>query len=247
MASRVVPEMGLTIVRLSSRMALMREDLPTFGRPTTASLTGGLAAGWSRRAGGRNDSVISTSSEILRPCSALTRIEGSKPEARELGVHVAMLIRINLVDDQHDRLADPAQPSRQFRIDGSEAVLAIDHEEDHFGGLQRQLDLRVDLFGEIRVHVAADAAGIDNGKRMRPQSALGHDPVPCYPRLIVNDGNFAARQPVEERGFTHIRAPDNGGGARRDMGAGSGGHGVGEAIRVASAPASPCIYRIARV
>ena len=40
MASRVVPAMSETMTRSSLRMRLTSEDLPTFGRPTTAILMG---------------------------------------------------------------------------------------------------------------------------------------------------------------------------------------------------------------
>ena len=41
MASRVVPEISVTITRCDRVSALMIDDLPTLGRPTMAMFSGG--------------------------------------------------------------------------------------------------------------------------------------------------------------------------------------------------------------
>ena len=70
-------------------------------------------------------------------------------EPREFGVEIAMFVRVHFVDDEDDRLVDAAQAAGEFGIDRREAILAIDDEEDHLRGLQGQLDLGVDLLGEL--------------------------------------------------------------------------------------------------
>ena len=106
----------------------------------------------------------------------------------------------------------PSWPSTTKRI-----TSAVCNAEFHLG---------VHLLGKVRVHVASDAAGIDDRKRVRAQPALRDDAVPGDAGLIVDDGNLPARQPVEEGGFADFRAADNRGSARGDGRSWRGWHGV---------------------
>src|SRR6516225_7567826 len=51
--SRVVPDVLLTSVRRSLRIALINDDFPTFGLPTTTSFVGVLDSGWGLSGAGR--------------------------------------------------------------------------------------------------------------------------------------------------------------------------------------------------
>ncbi len=89
-------------------------------------------------------------------------------EAAELRGVRCMLIHVDLVDDEDERLVDAAQSWRaSSSIDGCQAVLPIDDEKQHVRGRERDLHLGVDLVGEAGVHIAADAAGVDDLKRDR--------------------------------------------------------------------------------
>ena len=69
MASRVVPATSETMVRRSQRMALISDDLPAFGRPTTATLMGESALTSSRS----GSSPGSVSGAVSARCGAAPR------------------------------------------------------------------------------------------------------------------------------------------------------------------------------
>ena len=76
-ASRVVPAMGATMVRSIPTQALTRDDLPAFGRPTTASR---VLSSLMRSASGQAFPMLSIKSPNPRPCSAETCIPSPKPK-----------------------------------------------------------------------------------------------------------------------------------------------------------------------
>ena len=103
MASRVVPGWALTTSRRSPRMELISEDLPTLGRPTTASpMTVPLPFGrltFGRRGQGRHQVV----QEIVHAVAVLggDRVQGLEPQAVEIGQPPFLLGAVDLVDGHH--------------------------------------------------------------------------------------------------------------------------------------------------
>ena len=89
-ASRVVPEISLTITRCDSVSALMIDDLPTLGRPTMAMFIGGSASAWSSSSPdstglakglGNRPTAWPSGVSTPRSCSALTGNMCSKPSS----------------------------------------------------------------------------------------------------------------------------------------------------------------------
>ena len=77
-ASRVVPGTAETTARSLPSSRLRIDDLPTFGRPTSATRTGGFASG-SGSTTGRPSSAASSRSPIPRPCSAEIGVPSPQP------------------------------------------------------------------------------------------------------------------------------------------------------------------------
>ena len=59
-----------------------------------------------------------------------------------------------------------------------------------------------------------DATGINNGEGMPLPFHLRHDAIPRHARLIVDNRNAPAGNPVEQGGLAHVWATDNGNKAR---------------------------------
>ena len=55
--------------------------------------------------------------------------------------------------------------------------------------------------------------GIDHGEMQTGDVGIAHPPVTRHPRLIIDEGEFLAHQPIEQRGLADIgSADDNNGG-----------------------------------
>ena len=61
-----------------------------------------------------------------------------EPEPGKFRVEIAMLLVVHLVNDEHHRLVHAAQPPDEFRVDRSEPILAIHHQQDDIRRLQRR-------------------------------------------------------------------------------------------------------------
>ncbi len=101
-------------------------------------------------------------------------------------------------------------------IDGGESVVGIHHEQDQIGRFHGDVRLDGDLGVETVVDIAADAAGIDERAGMGGGLGGCGDAVAGDARLVVDDGDFAPGEAVEERGLADIGASDDG----------NGGHGA---------------------
>jgi len=106
--------------------------------------------------------------------------------------------------DRHERLlARPAQPSRNLFVQRHDPFLHIDHEDDNPRGFNGQFDL-------FKRRARNDIARID--QRIRPPLPFNFrsDAVAGHARFVMNDGNAAAGDAVEQGRFPHIGPADNG-------------------------------------
>ena len=78
-ASRVVPATSETITRSRPRNALTSEDLPTFGRPITASRTRSSSSSGPSSSAGSSSTIRSSRSPVPSPCAAETGIGSPSP------------------------------------------------------------------------------------------------------------------------------------------------------------------------
>ena len=117
---------------------------------------------------------------------------------------------VDLVDDQDEGAPARAEHVGQFAVEGREASAAVDDEEQEIGAGDRGLSGDMGGFRKVGIGSVPDAARVDdlegNGARLAdPGKAIaGHA------RLIVDDRHAAAHQAVEEGGFAHVGAADNG-------------------------------------
>jgi hypothetical protein len=56
---------------------------------------------------------------------------------------------------------------------------------------------------------AEDSACVPYCERARPSVANRGNPVACDPRLIVNNRDLSANQPIEQRGLAYVWAADD--------------------------------------
>ncbi len=123
-------------------------------------------------------------------------------------------VRVHLVGGHQNRFAAAAQFLRDFPVQGHDAFLRIDNQNDDLGGFNRQIHLlhcRADddvirLFAPQQ----ADAAGVNEREGAAAPFGLGADAVAGDAGLIVDDGDAPADDAVEQGGLADIRAADDG-------------------------------------
>ncbi len=116
---------------------------------------------------------------------------------------------IALIGHAHNRLLDVAQPLGDFFIQSENAGPPINDKENDLGLIDGHRDLPFDVFGQI-VHVGdADAAGIHQFDVARIDGYKRGNAVAGHAGGRIDDGDAPARQPVEQRGFAHIRAAND--------------------------------------
>ena len=107
--SRVVPATSSTTTRSEPATLFSREDLPTFGRPTSATRRGPRAAPSRARTRRAAPRAASSRSPVPRPCSAETGCGSPRPRAHRQVASASPRGAVHLVGAQHDGLAGPAQ------------------------------------------------------------------------------------------------------------------------------------------
>ena len=133
-----------------------------------------------------------------------------KSQAGEFGGADGVLIDIDLVDGEEERLGGAAHQFGEVLVQRRETVLPVDDEEEHVGRGEGDIDFGVNLFGEARVHFCPNAAGVDDLERVVAQFALRRDAITGDPGHVVDDGNLPPRETVKEGGFADIRTADDG-------------------------------------
>ena len=162
--SRVVPGISLTIVRWSLRMALMSDDLPTFGRPTIAMRVGGAVSG-STPAEKSSVAASSNSGNTEAMAAAMENVL-SNPNSENSASVRARPVVIHFIDREKDLLAAGAQFAGNFLVQRHDAFGHVDHHNDgrgHFDGdfglMPRRVRHQVAAF--LVVH-ERDAARVDD-------------------------------------------------------------------------------------
>ena len=184
------PPRSETITRSRPRKALTSEDLPTFGRPITASRT--RSSSRPRRppsSGGSSSTSRSSRSPVPRPWAAETGIGSPSPSA----VEVVRERRGRAASRSCSRRRRPARrrgagcrrsPRRPGRTPGAR----VDDEQRDLGVGERRARLVLDRDGERVLVVEVDAAGVDQRERA---------PVPVGLELlaVARDARAARARP----------------------------------------------------
>ena len=121
-----------------------------------------------------------------------------------------MHLLVDLVDDQNEGAPAGAEHVGQFAVEGREAGAAIHDKEQEIGAGDRRLCRDMGRFGKVGIGSVADAARIDDLKGNGARLADPGKAIAGHARLIVDDRDAAAHQAVEEGGFAHVGAADNG-------------------------------------
>ena len=110
---------------------------------------------------------------------------------------------VSLVHHQQHRLLDRPQLLRNLLVQWNDALLDIDHEEDHIRSIDSQVHLLQSGSGD---HIIGffptqqpDAASIHQGVRATVPFSLGHHTVSSNTGLVMNNGDATADDSIEER------------------------------------------------
>ena len=197
--SRVVPATSLTIMRSLWARQLMKVLLPVLRRPTMASFSTASFGVSSPSGSGSRCRISFRSGSLLRFCWALTQSTLLLAELVKLGRLRIDIIGIALVGEAEDRFADVPQPFGDFLVERRQPSPAIDHEEDHVGLVDGNLDLPFDVGGEVIDVLDADAAGVDELEEAILDVDQGGDAIARDAGGGIDDGDAPAREPVEQR------------------------------------------------
>ena len=117
---------------------------------------------------------------------------------------------VDLVDRQQQGLAAAQQQAGKVIVGCGQRSAPIDHHHDGVGLIERDPGLAKDFrWNQLRV-VGKDAAGIDHASMLAGPLDLAVDPVAGDARFIAHDRTARAGETVEECGFAHIGAADDG-------------------------------------
>ena len=100
---------------------------------------------------------------------------------------------------------------RDLRVALRHALLAIDHQQRHVAALQSApRHHHAKFFRHQRSFTfSPDARGIHEAVSVIFAHHFGVHVIHRRPRNRRNDGAFLARQPIQQRGFAHVRPPDD--------------------------------------
>jgi hypothetical protein len=117
---------------------------------------------------------------------------------------------VDLVREEEDGPARPAQDRGDLLVPRRDPRRRIHDEEDEVGLLDRPLRLLRDLTGDRRVVGDVDAPRVDEEEA--PPVPLAHDllTVARYPRGLEDHRLPGRREPVHERRLAHVREADDG-------------------------------------
>ena len=85
----------------------------------------------------------------------------------------------------------------EFLINGMNAISGIDHKEDHLGRLDCDIGFSTNLISKSIIEKRAYSAGVRQLKGDLCLLTFCSDSVARHARLIVNDRNAAAGEPIE--------------------------------------------------
>ena len=207
-ASRVVPAMFETIIRCSPVKAFTRLDLPTFGRPTMASLTSSgspVAAPLS----GSFSTMRSSRSATPRPVQTGDGEHLAEAEGVEL-VRVEVAVgMVGLVHDHEDRAGEAPELAGEVLVVGVDPIHRVGEEQHHVGLGEGDVGLDADLLGQGIALVEDDAAGVDHLVALAVPLGGGVETVAGDAGLVLDHREALLDDAVEEGALADVRSTDD--------------------------------------
>ena len=112
---------------------------------------------------------------------------------------------VHLVDGQHNGLFRAQEHIGHLLIGGGHAGANLGDEHDDVGRVDGKLRLLAHEQQDLIVGARLDAAGVDDVERAAAPLALGIEPVARDAGRVLNDGQAAAAELIEEHGLADIR------------------------------------------
>lgn len=137
-----------------------------------------------------------------------------EPKFAELGDTRHRAIRIYFIHRDEHRFAALAQPLGGFSVERNDPFLHVYHQNNHICSIDREFDLveggpRNDIHGILATQ-QSDSARINESETVTVPFGFGRNSIARDAWLVVNDGDAAARDPIEQSGFSDVGPADNG-------------------------------------
>ena len=205
-----MPASGPVSIRSSPISLFTRVDLPALGRPTMAIFTdlSPSSSSWSS-SGGRNGDQRGV--EVGQALAMLggDRHRLAQPKAERLQYARVALATLGLVGGQHHGHVAAAQDLGEHLVHGGDALAAVDDEQRHVGLVDGQLRLVAHPGLQALISDILEAGGVDQLQIEVADPPGAEAPVPGDARPVIDDGQLAPRQPVEQRRLAHVGTPDD--------------------------------------
>ena len=120
-----------------------------------------------------------------------------------------------LVGDQHNRRRRAAQPARNFMVERGHTRARINHEQGDIGMIDCGLRLHPHPPRQGRRIFIFKPCGVDDAEIHAEEARIAFPPVARHAGLVIDQRQPFTDQPVEQRRFADIGAPDNGDGGER--------------------------------
>ena len=117
--------------------------------------------------------------------------------------------RVDLIHRDEKRFAGGAEKPTEFLIEGSDAGLGVDDENEQGGFSDGDMGLAENLLRDESFIVGNNAAGVDDLERVAAPIGFAVDAVAGDAGLVGDDGAARAGQAIEERGLADVRAADD--------------------------------------
>ena len=210
--SRVVPGTSLTIMRSALGQAVDERALAGVAPADDGQLQGRLVRRRPRLVGRRAASPA-IGVEQLRLAAVLLGAD-AQTARRSRACRTRRPVRpsfvgVGLVGDADDRLVERAQPLGDLLVERHDAVADVDDEEDDGGRVDGELDLPLDVGGEVVDVHDAHAAGVDQFEEAVAGLDDGGDAVAGDAGGRIDDGDAPAGEPVEQRRLADVRPADD--------------------------------------
>ena len=222
-ASRVVPGWSNATSRSSPSQALISVDLPTLGRPATASRIGASASICSElnSASPASGSSAELVAERCRQCrlgerdDALSvrrrdRVRRAEAELVDLAQQRRFGHAFGLVGSDQNLLPRAAQVTRDVVVVGRDAGAQIDDEDDRVGLGDGLLGLARHLAHDAGRVLGLEAAGIDDDELVPADLRVAVVAIARQAGEVGDDRVARLGQAIEERRLADVRPADQG-------------------------------------